>query len=173
MSKKNPPSSGLILISTDFVSGAKRLSQILTQIKSFGAIELGSSVYRKYLGAKAEDLNSEICLVVKLRTFLTDRELIRGLRELTTEELKTRYREPEKILLLCYDDKIQVIPGLNLPHPILHSDGLTLRCAAEVWPEYSHPVLGQTLNELVRCRPVTSEFDFFSQFDRAMEVENK
>lgn len=154
--------AALILLTTDFVTGMTEIRKQVNLVQDWGDIEKASSVYKRFLNSRSEDLNSELVLVVKLITDKSLAELFSAMKSLNT--LKTNPLSPHPYTLLSYGGTTRLVPGENLPHPLLHSDSLTLRCAAEAWGEYEHPVLGQTLNELVKSDRSFSNVEFYSQF---------
>jgi 7,8-dihydro-6-hydroxymethylpterin-pyrophosphokinase len=158
----NRPHLALIYFSVEFSGGLEKLRQTIQGLRENGETLGVSSIYKRFLTSRSEDLNSEICLVVKLETPLSETELDQFLHKLVEEHL----REPRKqgrALLLSYDQTMRLAPSLPLPNPQLRNDGLTLRCAAEVWGGYEHPVLGQSLNELVKSSEPMATAEFFAQ----------
>lgn len=159
----NRPHHALIYLSVEFSGGLEKLRQVLRRLRESGETLAMSSVYKRFLTDRSEDLNSEVCLVVKFETTLVEDELDQLLQKLTLENLNEP-RKHGRALLLSYDQIMRMAPSLPLPHPQLRNDGLTLRCAAEVWGGYEHPVLGQSLNELVKSlsEPMNTT-EFFAQ----------
>jgi 7,8-dihydro-6-hydroxymethylpterin-pyrophosphokinase len=152
----------LIYISVEFTSGLERLRHVFQELRESGETIGVSSVYKRFLTSRHEDLNSEICLVVKFETTFNEAELDQALQKINGELLQAP-RKHGHCLLLSYDQTVQLLPLLTLPHPQLRNDGLTLRCAAEVWGGYGHPVLGQSLNELVKLSEPMQTTEFFAQ----------
>ena len=54
--------------------------------------------------------------------------------------------------LLLWDDAVLATPGLTLPHPRLHERLFVLEPAAELAPDWVHPVLGLSLGALRDAR---------------------
>ncbi|MBI3320856.1 MAG: 2-amino-4-hydroxy-6-hydroxymethyldihydropteridine diphosphokinase [Candidatus Omnitrophica bacterium] len=52
--------------------------------------------------------------------------------------------------VLLYDDRIVQEPGLQIPHPRLHERRFVLEPLAELTPELTHPVLRQSIAELLK-----------------------
>lgn len=152
----------LIYVSVEFTSGLERLRQVLRDLRQSGDSIGVSSVYKRFLTSRHEDLNSEICLVVKLETNLNEASLDQAIQQINSGLLHEPRRHGH-MLLLSYDQTVQLLPHMTLPHPQLRIDGLTLRCAAEVWGGYEHPVLGQSLNELVKLSEPMNTTEFFAQ----------
>ena len=153
----------LILISSDLVAGMGRLKSIKSEISEFAEILKISSVYKKFLNLRSEDLNSELVVVLKVQTSLNSEEMFHRLKQHKNPRVHQQLTDYESLTLLCYDAEVRMFPSQNLPSPLLHSDALALRCASEVWQQYEHPVLKKTLNELVKSTPALNQVEFFSQ----------
>lgn len=78
------------------------------------------------------------------------RELLSFLKEIEVKYRSEMLRRSASIKLLVFDDFTCMTPDLTLPHPELHVQPEALILAAEVWGEYVHPVLGQSLYSLTR-----------------------
>jgi 7,8-dihydro-6-hydroxymethylpterin-pyrophosphokinase len=155
--------SALIWTSTDLMAGLDRLKVRIQQLESVGDIARVSAVYKKFLSHRSEDLNSLLVLAIRLNTDLESEQLFAILQSLEKNDEPTAGGENESLTLLAFDQEIRLMPGQNLPHLKLHTDTLTLRCAAETWGEYQHPVLGQSLQDLVRFSDPLKHVEFFAQ----------
>lgn len=155
----------LIRISVDLVAGVSRLQTSVREIQDIGKVVSSSSVYKRFLNSRLEDLNSELILVIKLETLKSEAEMFEFLRKKGVSSPRVGLAKPDSYTLLVYDNSTRLVPGENLPNPLLHQDTLTLRCASEAWGAYEHPVLGQTLNELVKSSQRIDRTEFFSQFN--------
>jgi 2-amino-4-hydroxy-6-hydroxymethyldihydropteridine diphosphokinase len=51
--------------------------------------------------------------------------------------------------ILLWDNRVITLPGLEVPHPKLHSRRFVLEPLAEVAPEAVHPVTGLTVTEML------------------------
>jgi 2-amino-4-hydroxy-6-hydroxymethyldihydropteridine diphosphokinase len=51
--------------------------------------------------------------------------------------------------ILLWDNRVITLPGLEVPHPKLHSRRFVLEPLAEVAPEATHPVTGLTVTEML------------------------
>src|SRR5690606_32222206 len=52
--------------------------------------------------------------------------------------------------ILFWDDRVISMPGLEVPHPKLHSRRFVLEPLLEVAPEVIHPVTGLTVAEMLQ-----------------------
>ncbi len=57
---------------------------------------------------------------------------------------------PIDIDLLLYNDLVISTPRLTLPHPLMHQRRFVLEPLAEIAPNLVHPVLKQTITELLQ-----------------------
>ena len=153
----------LISIETDLMGGQDRLKFLMQQLQEMGRVAQTSSIYKKYRNHRSEDLNSNLVLAIKWLTEKNLDEVFCFLTKLETDKEKVLGGNREALSILAFNQELLLMPGQNIPHPKLHTDPLTLRCAAEAWSDYKHPVLGQTLNELVRCSDPVREVEFFAQ----------
>lgn len=148
----------LLSITVPLVAGTAALRSAIQQISKIGSIHTVSSVYKRYLNGRAEDLNSELVTVLKIETSLSHVELNQAL---LTKMLETFTQH--KVQLLNYNSLVSLNPDLPLPSPILYGDHVVLTCAAEAWGVYEHPVLGETLNQLLKSATPGSNAEFFGQ----------
>lgn len=147
----------LILMTTDSIHGLREPQRIISEIQNFTKVMKISSIYKRYLDSSADNLNAELVMVIRAETDFDENQLQESLLKVSTD-----------LLLLSVDQEVNMLPGNTLPHPLLHSDPLTLRCAAEAWGSYEHPVLGQTLNEIVRSDGM-EKVEFFAQGRAVLE----
>jgi 7,8-dihydro-6-hydroxymethylpterin-pyrophosphokinase len=68
-----------------------------------------------------------------------------------------------QLTLLAYENHTMMHPRLTLPCPNLHRQAKKLIPAAEAWPSYTHPILKQTLGELVGSVVDGSWGQFYAQ----------
>ncbi len=91
--------------------------------------------------------------VVQVETNITPKSLLEICREIE----RALGRDPDNrkgprtldLDLLLYDDCILTEPDLLVPHPRLHQRRFVLVPLVELAPERRHPVLGQSLHELL------------------------
>ncbi len=83
---------------------------------------------------------------------------------LLEESLKNELmRRSASINLLVYGEHALMTPLLTLPHPEFHLSPEQLIPAAEVWPEYIHPVLNVKIQSLVPELVSENKVEFFAQ----------
>jgi 7,8-dihydro-6-hydroxymethylpterin-pyrophosphokinase len=154
--------NALIHIATDLVGGVSRCERAFAKLKTQAHLEAVSSVYKRYLSSDRVDMKAQMELVCRLQTELEAGALLQFVESLD-----------EKIMinLLVFDDLILMSPRLTLPYPELHIDGLIIRCAAEAWGSYEHPIYEKTLSEISRTAQPVHEAEFFLQGRNLIDIE--
>lgn len=153
----------LFWISLDVMAGIEDLKATVSEIGELGEIVSSSSVYKKFLDRKAESLNSELCVSIRIETEKNQEDIFLYLSKKVKCDSAKRRSNERAVLLLAFDQNVRLCPGENLPSPILHTNPLALKCAAEAWGEYEHPVLKRTLNDLARSSAPFTNVEFFAQ----------
>jgi 2-amino-4-hydroxy-6-hydroxymethyldihydropteridine diphosphokinase len=118
-----------------------------------------SAVSRLYetVPAYVLDQPAFLNIAVKGQTALSPTDLLVYLKQIETQigrEKTIRYG-PRKIDLdiIFYDDLILNTPDLAIPHPRMAERGFVLRPLADIAADFVHPVLKQTVAELVADLP--------------------
>lgn len=151
--------TAIIFISTDFLSGLSRIKNVLREMSEIGELQRISTIYKKYRSQRSEDLNAVIVTAARWKLNMSEAEVFDLIEDIAASVTGGN----TEIFFLAATDTVRLVPGENLPHPLLHSDSLVLRCAAEVFGEYRHPILAQTLSELVFCSDPVIDVEFFDQ----------
>ncbi|MBX2995634.1 MAG: hypothetical protein KF681_12455 [Bdellovibrionaceae bacterium] len=149
----------LAAISTQLSQGTASLKAVLRDFEPF-EIEKISSIYRRIEEATEGTLSSDLVVAFRLRTNMDLQSVKRKVRALASEHPAT------KVYLLSFNHDVILDPKMPLPHPDLHADTLILHCAAEIEGGFEHPVLGRSLQELVKSsqpRDGQSRFEFLSR----------
>lgn len=149
----------LVLVAVDYAKGLDGLKKCLRKIVQFSQITNLSSVYRHHFGNQERGYRSTLKMIVKIDTQLSYETLLK-LTEETSGDLT----------ILTFNQEVQLVPNRNLPHPDLNTDFLVLRCAAEAWGGYEHPIIGKTLNEMVVSQESFEQIEFFSQGIKVIQL---
>jgi len=127
----------------------RKLQENLTiaQISSIYELGEGADAQRSVLSSMdRERWAGGLSVVVRIRTTLPPRELLELLQKIERQaNLTTRCVD---IDLLFYEEQSTMTPLLTLPHPELHRRPQVLIPAAEIAPDFTHPVLEQNLAQL-------------------------
>jgi 2-amino-4-hydroxy-6-hydroxymethyldihydropteridine diphosphokinase len=96
-----------------------------------------------------------INMAVEAETFLSPRELLMLLKAI--EDRMGREADSERwgprvidLDILLYDSLVYKEPLLTIPHPRMHEREFVLGPLCEIAPNLIHPVLGQSVKELLR-----------------------
>jgi 7,8-dihydro-6-hydroxymethylpterin-pyrophosphokinase len=65
--------------------------------------------------------------------------------------------------LLAFGQSVILDSRLTLPSPRLFEDSLILRCAAEAWGSYEHPIMQKTLEDLAQFAVTNLNVEFYSK----------
>ncbi|MCB0368055.1 MAG: hypothetical protein KDD45_01120 [Bdellovibrionales bacterium] len=131
----------LLYLKFSILEPKDKIRTVISELGKNISIEKISSVFKRKNFGNANFANSQE-FVVRGKTELTALDLNKKL-SLKIQNLDTSY----KIELLSYDNEIRLTPQLTLPHPQLFLDPLILHCSSEIWPEYIHPVNGDSLRK--------------------------
>lgn len=158
------PHLALIHFSMDLTGGKTHANEILKKLQSNGSVQSISSVYKRYMTADRADINAHLEFVVKYETHMTiDQLLEMALSFCHQKESKFHEAVNTELIVLAFDRQIMMSPKLTLPYPLLHQDPLIIRCAAEAWGEYEHPIYQKNLNEIARVAQPARQAEFYMQ----------
>jgi len=137
---------------------AETLTAAIDRLGQQGRVLSRSSFYRTapmgYLD-QPEFVNA----AVLLETSLAPMPLLDALLAIERGFGRERGRGPTKgprtldLDLLLYDDLVLQEPALTLPHPAMHERRFVLAPLAEIAPQWSHPLLGSSMQELLDDLP--------------------
>jgi 2-amino-4-hydroxy-6-hydroxymethyldihydropteridine diphosphokinase len=95
--------------------------------------------------------------VVRGTTMLSAEEVLEEVLEIEARLGRERsFRNAPRTIdidVLSYGALVQETPSLTLPHPGIPSRGFVLHPLAEVAPDWVHPALGKTAQELLTAAP--------------------
>ena len=156
--------NSLIYIALDLVGGEAKAKELLAKISECGEILGVSSIYKRYLTPAQVDLSARMEFVMRFETMMSVDQhlhLVLSLCEQGSQGLVQRSQA--ELILLAYDDVILMSPRLTLPYPQLHTDPLIIRCAAEAWGQYEHPIYQKTLSEISKTAGPAHDAEFYKQ----------
>jgi 2-amino-4-hydroxy-6-hydroxymethyldihydropteridine diphosphokinase len=129
------------------------LQEAILQVqKNCGSVMAFSSIYEtEAWGIK--DQNSFLNQAFMLETSFSAKKLLENI--LSIETSMGRLREVKygprliDIDILFFGDKIINEEDLQVPHPFVHKRRFALQCLVEIAPDFIHPVLNKTIEELL------------------------
>jgi 2-amino-4-hydroxy-6-hydroxymethyldihydropteridine diphosphokinase len=130
--------------------------------QEIGKITRFSSVYRTAPWGNT-DQPSFYNQVLEVSTALTPVDLM--LQVLLAEKEMGRVREAKwgpriiDIDILFYEDRVVNEHNVTIPHPLLHERRFTLEPLCEIAPGFVHPVLKQTIRDLLSVCPDHSKVE--------------
>ena len=158
------PHRALIYITLDLMGGETKARDVLAKIRECGDIEAISSVYKRYLSSARVDTSARMEFVIRFGTSMSvDQCLHLVLSNCEQGSPGLRQSGQTELTLLAYDNLVFMSPRLTLPYPELHTDPLVIRCAAEAWGQYEHPIFQKTLSEISRTAQPARAAEFYIQ----------
>lgn len=133
----------LLSLSTQMVKGPRALRDAIGSLAELRVQKI-SSVYRRLDPETEGTLAAEIMVVLGITTSSDLRGLQDQIRMAGTAFPAVEWK------LLSFNHEVRLDPDSPVPHPLLHTDPMILHCAAEVESVFEHPVLGRSLQELVK-----------------------
>ncbi|QDK36142.1 hypothetical protein [Bdellovibrio sp. NC01] len=158
------PHRSLIFVALDLVGGEAKAKDLLAKIQECGAIETISSVYKRYMTDARVDLSARMEFVIRFDTVMSVDQCLHMVLSLCEQGAQgLSQKSHAELTLLAYDNLILMSPRLTLPYPELHTDPLIIRCAAEAWGQYEHPIFQKTLSEISKTAPPARMAEFHIQ----------
>ena len=156
--------SALIHISLDVLGGPQYAKTVLRGLNECGEIVSISSVYKRFLTQERVDFSARLEFVLRFSTRMSvDQTLHFILSQARQGAQGLKQQARADLLLLTFDNLILMSPRLTLPYPELHKDPLIIRCAAEAWGQYEHPIYQKNLNDISRTAPDARWAEFYRQ----------
>ena len=95
-----------------------------------------------------------------MRSSLISEQLVLKLNEIKSEVT---------FKLLLHNQEVSMIPNLTLPHPDLIAESIILCCAAELMPDFVHPILKKDLSALSLRHDFNEDAEFYLQGKKFLE----
>lgn len=142
-----------LLSGSNIGDSSHHLDTAISFIRSrVGAITQKSSIYKTEPWGNKEQQDF-LNQVLEVHTSLEPEEVLRQLLLIEQEMGRKRMEKwgPRviDIDILFYEIRVMQTQRLTIPHPLLHERRFTLLPLAEIAPNFIHPVLHKTINELL------------------------
>lgn len=143
----------ILSLGTNIGALRDNLDQAINHISNHPQIKI--SRISTYLTTKAwgnENQDDFLNTAVLIETNISPEELLKIVLSVESKmgRIRTLKWEPRIIdidLILC-DDLIINEPHLKIPHPLMHERNFVLSCIIEIAPDFIHPVMNKTIDEL-------------------------
>lgn len=156
--------SALIHFTLDVVGGVDKARAVLKEIAISADILAISSVYKRFLTIDQVDLSARLEFVIRIETQLSVDQVLHFVLSLSRQGSQgIMGKTHTELTLLAFDNIIQMSPRLTLPYPSLHQDPLVIRCAAEAWGQYEHPIYQKNLSDISHAAVPTRWTEFYMQ----------
>ncbi len=125
---------------------------------AIGKIVKASSIYESAPWG-FEHKNKFLNKVIILNTSYSPQSILETIQEIETKLGRIRNNTRNysgrtiDIDILFYDDWVMNEEDLKIPHPLLHKRRFTLQPLVEIAPDFKHPVLNQTMQQLLAVCP--------------------
>ena len=156
--------SVLLLTGSNFRGKEQILQRAAERIAELvGPIERASQIcYSEAWGFTCEEEFANQAILVStvlaadevlMKTQAIERELGRDRVAESEEKLLTGERYASRVVdidIIFYDDIVVESEELTLPHPLMHEREFVLRPMLEVAAEWRHPIIGRTVEEMLK-----------------------
>jgi 2-amino-4-hydroxy-6-hydroxymethyldihydropteridine diphosphokinase len=133
-----------------------QLREAIRRLESLGRMISVSSFYETE-PVEVTDQPWFLNCAVALETDKAPQEVMTGILDIETQMGRTRLQNkgPRSIDLdiLLFEDSVIESPSLNIPHPAMHDRRFVLEPLAEIAPTAWHPVLRESVRELLDALP--------------------
>lgn len=148
--------TALIHVALELVGGVEKAKEILEALTARGDLVSISSVYKRYLTRERLESSARLEFVIRLETLW-------GVDQVLHLALSLCESNTAELTLLAFDNLILMSPRLTLPYPEMHQDPLIIRCSAEAWGQYEHPIYHKNLSEISKLAAPAQQAEFYMQ----------
>ncbi len=150
----------LIGIFTESILAEDEIKKIIAGVQGFSDVVSVSSIYKK------KDLRlQQFWSVIKVESALS--------LNVVAENLSGLNQTESHLVLLAFNNEVQMDPSLTLPHPLLSEEFIVGLCSSEVWGQYQHPILNKTLFEIYQTIDRHQGVEFHVQSNKLFETSRR
>lgn len=153
----------LIYLQLDLLNGESKIGKVVDYLHGQGRVISISTIYKRYRSDVQTDLSANIELVIRHASEITVDQYVERLKHIRVINQSVDSKAKLNIELLNYGAMVSMTPLLTLPSPLLLTDEVVRKCAAEVWGDYQHPIMRKTLAEMAAEVRLESNTEFFRQ----------
>lgn len=154
----------LIGLRSNLLEGLKPLREAVQTAQSAGSEVQISNVYKSEGLGLQQGWLAELWAVLRMQT---DRDV----SALVSQIEGWGQSKSQEFTLLSFGSHVVLNPHMPIPNPNLHRLRIFLQCAAEVEPTFIHPILGQSLLQLVNSDARALQGEFFAQGRQLLKAD--
>ena len=167
----NSRHTAFINIALDLVFVVDKSKDVIEALSARGDLLSISSVYKRYLTTERLDSSARLEFVIRLETLWGVDQVLHLALSLSEKPAEGSLQKSHtELILLAFDNLILMSPRLTLPYPQMHQDPLIIRCSAEVWGQYEHPIYHKNLSEISKTAGPAQQAEFYMQGKSLVEM---
>ncbi len=156
---------GIFLLELDQVEGHAQIEVLSDSLCAWGEIKSCSAIY------KTISAHPQLYWAFRYHFEGPPQIFNAHIKKILSETPKIITSSKRELNCLCLSDGIALWEEEPLPSLMLTENKFALRCAAEAWPDFHHPILQKNLSELARERLDDQAMEVFTFWKRKDKMD--